>query len=142
MTGDRNAPDRSPVPDGGGSERRDAVPDGRYVAVLDRFEATDPADDGRELAVLLLESGEEVVAERAIPAWRLPEDARRQDAVLELAVSSGHVTSLSYDPDATERRADGAQSRFDALAERPESDAAGETDESADGSDESADDAQ
>lgn len=118
---DNGADARGPAPDGGESERRDAVPDGRYVAVLDRFEATDPADDGEELAVLLLESDGETVAERAIPAWRLPEDARRQDAVLELAMRNGHVASLSADPEATERRVDEAQSRFDRLAERPDS---------------------
>ncbi|WP_135851120.1 DUF3006 domain-containing protein [Halorussus salinus] len=114
------------------------VADGRYVAVVDRFEETDPArsggerdaegrteDGGRELAVLLLESGESVVAERAIPAWRLPADARRQDAVLELSVKNGFVVSMTHDSEETERRTDSAQSRFDRLAERP-----GEDDES------------
>ncbi|WP_137286969.1 DUF3006 domain-containing protein [Halorussus salinisoli] len=98
------------------------VPDGRYVAVLDRFEETDPEGDGTELAVLLLESDEEVVAERAVPTWRLPEDARQRDAVLELVVRSGFVESLSFDPEATERRRSSAQSRFDRLAERPDED--------------------
>ncbi|WP_435178716.1 DUF3006 domain-containing protein [Halorussus sp. AFM4] len=128
MTGDRRdtAEDgetdaRGAVADGGESNRRETVPDGRYVAVLDRFEATDPADDGEDLAVLLVESDEWVVAERAVPAWRLPEDARRQDAVLEVAVNNGHVVSLSSDAETTERRVDAAQSRFDRLAERPDS---------------------
>ncbi|WP_276300992.1 DUF3006 domain-containing protein [Halorussus lipolyticus] len=94
--------------------------DGRYTAVLDRFEERDPARGGGELAVLLLESGDEVVAERAIPAWRLPEDARRQDAVLELAVRNGFVVSIEYDSSETARRVESAQSRFDRLAERPD----------------------
>jgi hypothetical protein len=107
--------------------------DGRYTAVLDRFEERDPArsggsrdggvgdgEDGRELAVLLLESGDEVVAERAIPTWRLPEDARRQDAVLAVTLKNGFVTSMSYDSKATEERVGSAQSRFDRLAERPD----------------------
>jgi hypothetical protein len=92
------------------------VADGRYTAVLDRFETT---DGGEELAVLLLDSGDEVVAERAIPTWRLPENARRQDAVLELALRNGYVVSMTYDPETTERRTEEAQSRFDRLAERP-----------------------
>ena len=122
MTGDGTARDRRTVPDGGESERRGTIPDGRYLAVLDRFEATDPADDGDDLAVLLLESDEQVVAERTVPAWRLPEDARRQDAVLELGVSNGYVVSMSYDPEITGERVDAAQSRFDRLAERPGAD--------------------
>ncbi|WP_135826096.1 DUF3006 domain-containing protein [Halorussus ruber] len=97
--------------------------DGRYTALLDRFEET---EDDRELAVLLLESGDEVVAERAIPSWRLPEDARQQDAVLELSVRNGFVTSMAYDSAATERRVESAQSRFDRLAERPEESDEGE----------------
>ncbi|UPV99888.1 DUF3006 domain-containing protein [Halorussus gelatinilyticus] len=124
------------------SERAE-IPDGRYVAVLDRFEELDPADaggpterdgngtehderpaerGGRELAVLLMESDDEVVAERAIPTWRLPADARRRDAVLELDVTNGFVVSMAYDAAATERRTDSAQSRFDRLAERPDDD--------------------
>lgn len=90
--------------------------DGRYVAVLDRFEEL---PDGNERAVLLLESDEAVVAERAIPRWRLPGDARHPDAVLAVRLRSGFVVSLGYDPDATERRRSAAQSRFDALADRP-----------------------
>lgn len=99
---------------------RHSVPDGRYTAVIDRFEQTDPADDGGELAVLLLESGDEVVAERAIPAWRLPERARRQDAVLEVVLKNGYVVSRQFDPETTEDRSEKAQSRFDRLAERPD----------------------
>jgi hypothetical protein len=93
--------------------------DGTYTAVLDRFEDGSSEDGPGERAVLLLESGDEVVAERAIPTWRLPEDARRQDAVLELSVNNGFVVSMEYDPEQTERRTSEAQSRFDRLAERP-----------------------
>ena len=135
MTGDGDARDRRTVPDGGESGRSGTVPDGRYVAVLDRFEVTDPAEDGDDLAVMLLESGDEVVAERAIPAWRLPEEARRQDAVVKLAVSNGHVVSLSADPETTERRVDAAQSRFDRLADRPGVDSAAASESDSAGTD-------
>lgn len=103
------------------------VADGRYTAVLDRFEEKDPESGGEELAVLLLESNEEVVAERVIPTWRLPDDARHQDAVLELAVRNGFVTSMEYDSAATESRSASAQSRFDALAKRPDEESDGES---------------
>ena len=92
------------------------LPDGRYVAVLDRFEELSGGD---ERAVLLLESDEAVVAERAIPRWRLPAEARHADAVLAVRLRGGFVVSLDYDADATDRRQSAAQSRFDALAERP-----------------------
>lgn len=93
--------------------------DGRYTAVIDRFEQKDGDEEDTELAVLLLESGDEVVGERAIPTWRLPEDARQRDAVLDLTLRNGHVVSMSHDPEETERRTTEAQSRFDRLAERP-----------------------
>lgn len=97
--------------------------DGRYTAVLDRFETTDAGDEGgegTELAVLLLESDDEVVAERAIPRWRLPEDARQPDAVLALSLKNGYVVSVTHEPAEGERRTSEAQSRFDRLAERPD----------------------
>lgn len=126
--GDRRSDSGQKRADGG-----DRLADGRYVAVLDRFERTDPARDpdgeGRELAVLLLESDEAVVAERAVPTWRLPEDARRQDAVLEVAVRNGHVVSMTYDAEETDRRRSSAQSRFDRLAERPGGDSDAESGE-------------
>lgn len=108
---------------------RESAADGRYTAVVDRFERTDPESDGRELAVLLLESGDEVVAERAIPAWRLSEAARRRDAVLTVRLRNGAVVSVAFDPEATERRGERAQSRFDRLAERP--DDSGDSDDAA-----------
>ncbi|MFC4449977.1 DUF3006 domain-containing protein [Halorussus aquaticus] len=100
-------------------EAETKLADGRYTAVLDRFERTDPESGGDELAVLLVESDDRVVAERTTPKWRLPEDARHPDAVLELVARNGFVVSMEYDPGATERRTDEAQSRFDRLAERP-----------------------
>jgi len=113
MTGEQPTETDEEATEGG------SLADGRYTAVLDRFEETDPDTDGEDLAVLLLESGEEIVAERAIPAWRLPADARRQDAVLELEVKKGFVVSMTSDSAETERRRESAQSRFDRLAERP-----------------------
>ncbi|WP_115862706.1 DUF3006 domain-containing protein [Halorussus litoreus] len=119
----------------GDREQGRGVPDGRYTAVVDRFE---PTEGDRELAVLLLEADgaserdEEVVAERAIPKWRLPEAARKQDAVLTVALRNGFVVSTSYEADATERRTSAAQDRFDGLAERPGEDSDGSIDGSGD----------
>ena len=93
--------------------------DGTYTAVLDRFEDGSSKGGPNKKAVLLLESGGEVVAEQAIPTWRLPEAARQQDAVLDLSVKNGFVVSMEYDPEASERRGSEAQARFDRLAKRP-----------------------
>jgi hypothetical protein len=107
-----------PRTDGGPTDGGNLA-DGRYTAVLDRFEETDPETDGEAVAILLLESGKEVVAERAVSARRLPADARRQDAVLKLVVNNGFVSSMAYDEERTDERRSSAQSRFDRLAERP-----------------------
>ncbi|NEU56900.1 DUF3006 domain-containing protein [Halorussus sp. MSC15.2] len=106
-------------------EAETKLADGRYTAVLDRFERTDPESGGEELAVLLVESGDRVVAERTVPRWRLPEDARHPDAVVEVVAKNGFVVSMEYDAEVTERRTEEAQSRFDRLAERPDGDSDG-----------------
>jgi len=99
------------------------IPDGRYVAVVDRFEA--------EQAVLLVEDGETVVGERVVREGRLPAEGRHQDAVLRVTVRNGHLVSARADPEASERRIAGAQDRFDRLAERPGEDGGGDTDDGA-----------
>lgn len=86
------------------------LPDGEYVAVLDRFEG--------EVAVVLLERDGETVGDVAVSRDCLPEAARRADAVLSVTLDDGAVTAISYDEDATERRAERSQSRFDRLSRR------------------------
>lgn len=86
------------------------IPDGRYTAVLDRFEG--------EQAVLLVEDDDELVDELVVREGRLPADARRQDAVLRVTVRNGILVSVRHDPDETERRRSAAQDRFDRLARR------------------------
>ena len=86
--------------------------DGRYTAVIDRFEG--------ERAVLLLEDDEEVAAELVVSERRLPEDALHTDAVLSVRVRDGELVTAEYDPEETERRTSDAQSRFDRLARRPD----------------------
>lgn len=93
--------------------------DGTYTAVLDRFEVD--ADD-RRLAVLVVEVSEESVDDLVAAAEELPEDARRQDAVLEVSVADGKLSSADYRPEETQRRAEDAQSRFDRLSRRPDDD--------------------
>lgn len=85
--------------------------DGQYVAVVDRFEG--------DLAVLLLEDGDEVVDDVAVGRDRLPEQGRHQDAVLAVVVQDGRLADVEYRPDETERRAESARERFDRLARRP-----------------------
>ena len=85
--------------------------DGTYTAVVDRFEG--------DLAVLLLEAGGETVAERVLDRERLPEAARHVDAILTVELDNGDVEDVSYEPAATEERAEDAQRRFDRLSRRP-----------------------
>lgn len=89
------------------------IPDGEYVAVVDRFE-----DD---LAVLLVEDDGETVGELAVPRRRLPGAGCHQDAVLDVTVRDGSLARARYDESETDRRSTEAQDRFDRLAERPPS---------------------
>lgn len=90
------------------------IPDGRYTAVIDRFEG--------EQAVLLVEDDDELVDELIVREGRLPTDARQQDAVLRISMQNGNLISAHHDPDETERRSSEAQDRFDRLARRPDDD--------------------
>ncbi|MFC7045874.1 DUF3006 domain-containing protein [Halobacteriaceae archaeon GCM10025711] len=86
------------------------VADGEYTAVLDRFEEDD--------AVLLLErDGDQV--DQVVVDWRDLPRGVRQDAVLDVRVADGEVVDAAYDREATARRRDAAQDRFDRLARRP-----------------------
>lgn len=90
-----------------------APPDGRFLAVLDRFETA--ADDTR-LAVLVLERAGESRGRLVVAADRLPAGARHPDALLEVVVDDGDLSSARYLPEETTRRAERAQADFDRLA--------------------------
>ncbi|MEF8773995.1 MAG: DUF3006 domain-containing protein [Halobacteriales archaeon] len=94
-------------------------PDGRYLAVLDRFES---GPDGARLAVLVLERAGESRGTLVVPWDRLPAGARRVDAVLSVVVDAGDLERARYLPEATARRAELARSRFDRLARDPDGD--------------------
>ena len=83
----------------------------RFTGVIDRFEA--------DLAVILLEEDGNVVDEKVVERDELPTEAAHADAVLDVELTDGEITALSYDRDETVRRKDRAQSRFDRLAKRP-----------------------
>ncbi|MFB6184031.1 MAG: DUF3006 domain-containing protein [Haloarculaceae archaeon] len=94
------------------------VDDGGYTAVLDRVEEDEA---GAELAVLLVEAGDVQVDELVVERTALPEGAG-PNSVLEIVVEHGRPIDATVDEDATERRTDAAQDRFDRLARRPPSD--------------------
>ena len=85
--------------------------DGDYTGVIDRFE-----DD---LTVILLERDGDTVDDIAIPRAELPADARHQNAVLRVSVADGEIQQMTYEAEATDERAERAQSRFDQLSQRP-----------------------
>lgn len=85
--------------------------DGKYTAVVDRFEG--------DLAVLLLERDGETVDDIPLPQTELPENGRHQDAVLHVSVEDGEVRNATYKAEETAQRAEHAQSRFDRLSQRP-----------------------
>ena len=85
-----------------------------YTGVIDRFEGNQ--------AVVLLESGAEVVDEWVVDREELPEDGRHVDAVFHIEVEGGDVVELTYDEDETKHRKETAQERFDSLARRPPAD--------------------
>ncbi|MDF9748263.1 DUF3006 domain-containing protein [Natrinema salsiterrestre] len=87
--------------------------DGRYTAVVDRFE--------EDLAVVLLEDDGETVDETVLDRERLPEDGRHAGAVLTLELSDEEVVDITYDEGETVDRSERAQRRFDELSQRPPS---------------------
>ena len=80
----------------------------RYTAVLDRFE--------EQRAVLLLERDGEQIEELVVPTELLPPAGREQDAIFTVRVDSDTLTTITYDAEATEKRSDSAQDRFDSLS--------------------------
>jgi hypothetical protein len=87
--------------------------DGEYTSVLDRFE--------EDLAVLLVEEGDDVVGELVVESAELPADGQHIDAVLTVEVVNGELVVVQYEEQKTVERADDVQSRFDQLSERPPS---------------------
>ncbi|GGL39694.1 hypothetical protein GCM10009037_24300 [Halarchaeum grantii] len=87
------------------------IDDGTYTAVLDRFEG--------EQAVLVLEQDGQDVTDYPVPAERLPEAGRQQDAVFDVAIEGGDLVDITYDPGETKSRRESAQQRFDRLSKRP-----------------------
>lgn len=89
------------------------IPDDRYDAVVDRIE------DG--LATMELD-GDEARYELVIDEGSLPADGQHEGAVYEIVVEDDQLVDAWYDEEATEKRREEAQERFDRLSERPPSD--------------------
>lgn len=83
--------------------------DGTYAATVDRIE--------EGLAVLLVESDGETVAERHLSADDLPQDAG-EGAVLELSFDRDDLVGVEYRPSETEDRRERAREKFDRLSTR------------------------
>lgn len=92
-------------------EHQDTV---ELTAVVDRFEG--------DLAVLVLEAGDETVGQKVLPREQLPESARHQDAVLHVELVVTDVVDVEYQQSETVDRAESARDRFDRLSRRPPSD--------------------
>jgi hypothetical protein len=90
------------------------LPNGEYTAVVDTIE------DG--LATVFFERDGDEVGNAVLDASELPSDAQHADAILSVTVSDGDIESASYNPEATDARAEAAQDRFDRLSERPPAD--------------------
>lgn len=90
------------------------IPDGTYVAVVDRIEET--------VATLVLEGETDEMYNLVVGEEELPADARHQDAVLEVVVEDEELVDAAYDEAETQERTDRAQSRFDQLSSRPHRD--------------------
>lgn len=88
------------------------IPDGTYMAVVDRFE-----DE-----FIVLEVSDEDADERyelAVPPSSLPEEGRAVDAVLAIEVDENQVIDAAYRSVETDERSEASQSRFDRLSRRP-----------------------
>lgn len=83
--------------------------DGPYVGVVDRFE--------NEQAVVVLERDGAEVGDVLVPKSRLPQRARRQNAIVRVVLKNGDVVNVWYDAQATRDRGASAQARFDRIAE-------------------------
>jgi len=84
--------------------------DGKYIAVLDRFE--------EEYAVLVVQEGDEDVGDYLVEAETIPEDERHEDAVFEVRLEDDEINELDYLAEETAERKEQAQERFDRLSRR------------------------
>ncbi len=83
---------------------------GTFTAVVDRIV------DG-EIAVLLIEDGDEVVDQFNIDSEELPDEVG-EGGVLTVKIDNGEIISMEYLENETESRQQAAQDRFDRLSER------------------------
>jgi len=90
------------------------LPNGEYTAVVDTIE------DG--LATVFFERDGDEVGNAVLDASELPSDSQHADAILSVTLSDGDIESASYNPEATDTRAEAAQDRFNRLSERPPAD--------------------
>ena len=86
------------------------IPDGAYVAVVDRFEDN--------LAVLEV-SADDDLYELVADEENLPKGGRHSDAVFHVTVRDGDVIAATYDAEETNERQNRAKHRFDRLSKRP-----------------------
>ncbi|PHQ38654.1 hypothetical protein DJ69_10055 [Halorubrum persicum] len=85
--------------------------DGEYTAVVDSIE------DG--LATVFFESDGDEVGNAVLDADRLPDEGRHADAILDVRIEAGSISTATYDAERTSTRSEAAQDRFDRLSERP-----------------------
>lgn len=90
------------------------LPDGEYIAVVDSIE------DG--LATVFFEQAGDEVGNAVINPDELPSDGQHADAILEVLIREGAISSVEYEPERTTERSETAQSRFDRLSNRPPAD--------------------
>ena len=88
--------------------------DGTYTAVVDEVEDS--------LARLELEDANEELYELVLDIVELPAAGRETGSVLTIEFVDSEVTDAEFDPEATERRSETAQDRFDQLSRRPNKD--------------------
>lgn len=89
------------------------IPDGTYTAVVDRIE------DGH---AILEVDGDDERYELVVDPATLPENGRRQNAVLHVDLVDESIVECEFDASATESRQSSAQDRFDRLSSRPPND--------------------
>lgn len=87
------------------------IPGGTYTAVVDEVEDS--------LARLELEDANEELYELVLDIVELPAAGRETGSVLTIEFVDSEVTDAEFDPEATERRSETAQDRFDQLSRRP-----------------------
>jgi hypothetical protein len=87
------------------------IPDGTYTAVVDEVEDS--------LARLELEDANEELYDLVLDIVELPAAGRETGSVLTIEFVDSEVTDAEFDPEATERRSETAQDRFDQLSRRP-----------------------